>query len=88
MTAPSTDDLAEREVDLSRWRSALVAFWWIPVAGLVLGAIVGVLFSFRGGTDYKASALISLDVVIGWRLPQRPSSSSTGSSARPRSVSS
>ena len=60
MTAPSTDDLAEREVDLSRWRSALVAFWWIPVAGLVLGAIVGVLFSFRGGTDYKASALISL----------------------------
>ena len=60
MTAPSTDDLAEREVDLSRWRSALVAFWWIPVAGLVLGAIVGVLFSFRGGTDYKASALVSL----------------------------
>src|SRR5262249_9226380 len=28
--------------------------------GLVIGAIVGVLFSFRGGTNYKASALISL----------------------------
>ncbi len=61
MTGPRrTDDLAEREVDLVRWRRALVALWWIPVAGLVLGAIVGVLFSFRGGTNYKASALISL----------------------------
>ena len=65
MTAPrrtrgTADDLDEREVDLGRWRRALVALWWIPVAGLVLGAIVGVLFSFRGGTVYKATALISL----------------------------
>jgi hypothetical protein len=51
---------AEREVDLARWRRALVALWWIPVAGLVLGAIVGVLYSFRGGSNYKAAALISL----------------------------
>jgi uncharacterized protein involved in exopolysaccharide biosynthesis len=58
--APRTDELAEREVDLARWRTALVALWWIPIAGVVLGAIVGVLFSFRGGTSYKASALISL----------------------------
>ncbi len=61
MTRPSrTDDLEEREVDLARWRRAVVALWWIPVAGLVLGAILGVLFSFRGGTNYKATALISL----------------------------
>src|SRR6266576_2061746 len=51
---------AEREVDLARWRRAVVALWWLPVLGLVVGAIVGVLFSFRGGTNYKASALISL----------------------------
>lgn len=50
----------EREVDLARWRRAVVALWWLPVAGLVLGAIVGVLFSFRGGTNYKATSLISL----------------------------
>ena len=50
----------EREVDLARWRRAVVALWWLPVAGLVLGAIVGVLYSFRGGTNYKATALISL----------------------------
>ena len=61
MTAPRrNDDLEEREVDLARWRRAIVALWWIPVAGLVIGAIVGVLYSFRGGTNYKASALISL----------------------------
>jgi uncharacterized protein involved in exopolysaccharide biosynthesis len=51
---------AEREVDLARWRRAIVALWWIPIAGLVIGAIVGVLFSFRGGSNYKATALISL----------------------------
>jgi uncharacterized protein involved in exopolysaccharide biosynthesis len=62
MTTPRqpVDLDAEREVDLTRWRRALVNLWWIPVAGLVLGAIVGVLYSFRGGNTYKAAALISL----------------------------
>jgi hypothetical protein len=50
----------EREVDLGRWRRAVVALWWLPVSGLVLGAIVGVLYSTRGGANYKATALISL----------------------------
>src|SRR6476646_3786415 len=58
MTAPQFD--AEREVDLARWRRAVVALWWLPVAGLVHGAIVRALYSFRGGTNYKATALISL----------------------------
>jgi uncharacterized protein involved in exopolysaccharide biosynthesis len=61
MTAPRQPDLdAEREVDLARWRRALVALWWIPVGGLVLGAVVGVLFSLGGSSTYKASSLISL----------------------------
>jgi uncharacterized protein involved in exopolysaccharide biosynthesis len=51
---------AEREVDLARWRRALVALWWLPVAGLVVGAILGVAFSFGGATSYKATADISL----------------------------
>src|SRR5436305_8415587 len=58
MTAPEID--AEREVDLARWRRGVVALWWLPVAGLVLGAILGVLYASRGGTLYKATALISL----------------------------
>lgn len=60
MTAPQANLDAEREVDLARWRRAVVALWWLPVAGLVLGAILGVLYSFRGGATYKASALVSL----------------------------
>jgi hypothetical protein len=51
---------SEREVDLARWKRAVVTLWWLPVAGLVAGAILGVLYSFRGGDTYKASALISL----------------------------
>jgi len=62
MTAPRpTPDLDdEREVDLSRWRRAVARLWWLPVGGLVIGAIVGVAYSFRGGSTYKAAALISL----------------------------
>ena len=51
---------AEREIDLARWRRALTALWWLPVAGLVVGAIVGVVFSLGGSTSYKATSLISL----------------------------
>jgi len=57
---PPADTDAEREVDLARWRRSVVALWWLPVAGLILGAILGVLFSLRGGTSYSATALISL----------------------------
>lgn len=61
MSSPTPpDDLDEREVDLARWRRAIVAFWWIPVAALIVGAIVGLLYSFSGSSTYKASALISL----------------------------
>ena len=55
-----SSDYEEREVDLGRWKGALVKLWWLPIGGLIIGAIVGALFSFRGGTNYKASALISL----------------------------
>jgi uncharacterized protein involved in exopolysaccharide biosynthesis len=56
----TADLLAEREIDLARWRRALMALWWLPVAGLVLGAIGGILFSTGGTSSYKATALISL----------------------------
>jgi hypothetical protein len=62
MTAPRpVPDLdVEREVDLARWRSALLTLWWLPVGGLIAGAIIGFLFGLSGGSTYKASALISL----------------------------
>jgi capsular polysaccharide biosynthesis protein len=62
MTTPrqSPDLDAEREVDLGRWKDALLRGWWLVLLGLVVGAIVGLLFSFSGGSTFKASALISL----------------------------
>ena len=57
---PSSDLDVEREIDLARWRRAVIRLWWLPVGGLVLGAIVGLLYSFGGGNLYDATALISL----------------------------
>lgn len=56
----SVDYEAEREVDLGRWRAALVAWWWLPVAGLVLGGIVGAVLSLSAGSTYRAKTLLSL----------------------------
>ncbi len=60
MSVGPTDPATEREVDLARWRRAVVGLWWLPIGGLVLGAIIGALYSYTGGTNFKASALISL----------------------------
>src|ERR1700742_5013969 len=60
MNARSTTDLAgEREIDLARWRTAVLRWWWIPLLGLIGGAIVGVLYSTAGGSVYQASVLIA-----------------------------
>src|SRR5579862_6775211 len=61
MTAvrPATDLDAEREVDLSRWWTALVARWWIVAAGLVVGAVIGGIISLSGGSVWQASVLLS-----------------------------
>jgi uncharacterized protein involved in exopolysaccharide biosynthesis len=51
---------AEQEVDLGRyWRSA-VAHWWLPLAGLIVGAAIGYVISLGGTEKYKASATIYL----------------------------
>ena len=51
---------AEREVDLRSGWARITARWWLPVGGLVLGAILGVLVSIGSGDVYKAEALIYL----------------------------
>ena len=51
---------AEREVDLgSAWRR-IAARWWLPVGGLVVGAILGLLVSLGGGDVYQAKTLLYL----------------------------
>ena len=51
---------AEREVDLQSAWSRITARWWLPVGGLVLGAVLGVLVSVGSGDVYRAEALIYL----------------------------
>ena len=51
---------AEEEVDLgSAWRR-IAARWWLPLAGLVIGAALGVLVSVGGGEVYRAETLLYL----------------------------
>jgi uncharacterized protein involved in exopolysaccharide biosynthesis len=57
---PAAVDLgAEREIDLRRWLDAFVSRWWIAVVGLVIGAIVGGVYSLSGGSSYVAAATIA-----------------------------
>src|SRR5438270_1235143 len=51
---------AEQEVDFGRWWRAIVALWWLPVAGLVLGAIIGYAISLNGTQRWQAKATIYL----------------------------
>ncbi len=58
-TRPPDPD-AEREVDLRSAWSRITARWWLPVAGLVIGAVLGVLVSVGGGEVFKATTLLYL----------------------------
>jgi hypothetical protein len=51
---------AEREVDLKSAWLRITARWWLPVGGLVLGAILGILISVGSGDVYRAEALVYL----------------------------
>ena len=59
-TKSGVDPNAEREVDLRSGWSRITARWWLPVGGLFLGAILGVLVSIGSGDVFKAEALIYL----------------------------
>jgi hypothetical protein len=56
--APDVD--AEREVDLRRHWNALLQRWWLPVAGLVIGALIGLLITIGGAQVYTAKTTVYL----------------------------
>ena len=65
MTAPAPpssgfDPEAEQEVDFARYVRLLGARWWLLVAGLVVGAVIGYLVSLGGTQVYKATATLYL----------------------------
>ena len=54
------DPEAEQEVDFGRYRRLLAARWWVPGAGLVIGAVIGYLIALGGSQVYKATATLYL----------------------------
>ncbi len=51
---------AEREIDFRRYWNALVERWWLPVLGLVVGALIGYAVSLGGSQLWSAQTTIYL----------------------------
>ena len=56
---------AEQEVDLGRYGRTVAERWWLPVLGLLAGAVAGYLLSLGGGSFYRAQALVYLGQPVG-----------------------
>jgi hypothetical protein len=54
------DPEAEQEVDFGRYRRQIAARWWVPAAGLVVGAVIGYLVALGGSQVFKATATLYL----------------------------
>src|SRR5512144_1979623 len=57
-TTPELD--GEQEVDLASAWQRLKDRWWLPVGGLLVGAIVGLMLSLSGGTVWRAQTIVYL----------------------------
>jgi len=53
-------DLDEQEVDLASAWQRIALRWWLPVGGLVVGALVGLALALSGGTVWRAETLLYL----------------------------
>src|SRR5262245_36369523 len=50
----------EQEVDLASAWQRLKVRWWLPVGGLVVGAILGIALALSGGTVWRAETILYL----------------------------
>lgn len=50
----------EQEVDLASAWQRLKIRWWLPVGGLVIGAVLGVVLALSGGQVHRAETLVYL----------------------------
>jgi hypothetical protein len=70
-----SDVNAEQEVDLGRYWNAIVARWWLPVLGLLVGAVIGYLVSLGGRQVWRADSTVYLGAsysIVGGTLLQGP----------------
>jgi uncharacterized protein involved in exopolysaccharide biosynthesis len=56
---------AEAEVDLGRYSRALLMRWWLLLAGLVIGAVLGYLTTLGGTQFYRARAVVYMGQPLG-----------------------
>jgi gas vesicle protein len=50
----------EQEVDLSSAWQRLKLRWWLPIGGLVVGAVIGVALAVSGGSVWRAQTIVYL----------------------------
>ena len=50
----------EQEVDLSSGWQRLKVRWWLPIGGLVVGALVGLALAVSGGSVWRAETIVYL----------------------------
>lgn len=60
MSTRDVDPDAEQEIDLGRYWSAIVAHWWLPLLGVIVGAVIGYLISLGGRQVWRASTTLFL----------------------------
>ena len=57
-TAPELED--EQEVDLSSAWQRLKVRWWLPIGGLLVGAVIGLALALSGGSVWRAQTIVYL----------------------------
>ena len=79
---PVPDLDAEAEVDLGRYGHALLERWWLLLAGLVAGAVVGYLTTLGGTQFFRAQAVVYMGQPLGAGQAPLQSLNTNPSSAR------
>lgn len=69
-SAPDLAGEQEIDIDVGRYWSMLVARWWLPAAGVVLGLVIGFLATLGGGRAYEALAVVYLGQPLYPGTPQ------------------
>ena len=60
MSGRLAPDLEEQEVDLSSAWQRVKLRWWLPVGGLVIGAVLGLVLALAGGSVWRAETIVYL----------------------------
>jgi hypothetical protein len=60
MSGRRAPDLEEQEVDLASAWQRLKLRWWLPVGGLVAGAVLGLALALSGGSVWRAETIVYL----------------------------